>query len=96
MMVNVIVSSKLFYFFSIWTEHPALGQIKTITSKAWLVVGIMLFFSASPNLRAISACFPRYGNQFRRVVPVLVFSCLIVLVTDFDRWLRLRKEDRNG
>src|SRR5699024_8681016 len=44
MMVNTIVISKVFYFFSIRTEQYGLTQINDISKNAWGVIGLMIIF----------------------------------------------------
>lgn len=96
MMINVIVISKLFYFFSIRTDRYGISQIKTITGKAWLVIGIMLAFQLLLTyLPFMQAAFHVTGISLTEWLAVVIFSCLIMLVAEFDKWLRLRKEAHN-
>ena len=96
MMINVIVISKLFYFFSIRTDRYGISQIKTITGKAWLVIGIMLAFQLFLTyLPVMQAAFHVTGISLTEWLAVVIFSCLIMLVAEFDKWLRLRKEAHN-
>lgn len=96
MMINVIVISKLFYFFSIRTDRYGISQIKAITGKAWLVIGIMLAFQLLLTyLPFMQAAFHVTGISLTEWLAVVIFSCLIMLVAEFDKWLRLRKEAHN-
>ena len=96
MMINVIVISKLFYFFSIRSDRYGLSQIKTITGKAWLVIGIMLAFQLILTyVPFMQSAFHVTGISLTEWLAVVVFSCLIMLVAEFDKWLRLRKEAHN-
>lgn len=96
MMINVIVISKLFYFFSIRSDRYGLSQIKTITGKAWLVIGIMLVFQLILTyVPFMQSAFHVTGISLTEWLAVVVFSCLIMLVAEFDKWLRLRKEAHN-
>lgn len=92
MMVNVIVISKVFYFFSIRTDQPAIGQIKTITGKAWGMIGLMIFF----QLILTYVPFMQTAFKVTAISPlewlvVVVFSCLIMFVSEGDKLIRLRK-----
>ena len=92
MMVNVIVISKIFYFFSIRTDQPALGQIKTISVKAWGMIGLMIFF----QLILTYVPFMQTAFKVTAISPmewlvVVIFSCLIMFVSEGDKLIRLRK-----
>ena len=93
MMINVIIISKLFYFFSIRTDHYALGQVSTITSKAWSVIGIMLAFQLILTyVPFMQEAFHVTGISITEWLAVIIFSALIMLVAEFDKWIRTRKE----
>lgn len=97
MMINVIVISKLFYFFSIRTTGNGLKQIKTITGQAWAVIGIMLAFQLILTYTPImQKAFHVTGISLFEWLAVIVFSCLIMLVVEADKWIRFRKENENG
>lgn len=97
MMINVIVISKLFYFFSIRTTGSGLKQIKTITGQAWAVIGIMLAFQLILTYTPImQKAFHVTGISLFEWLAVIVFSCLIMLVVEADKWIRFRKENENG
>lgn len=92
MMVNVIVISKIFYFFSIRTDQPALGQIKTISGKAWGMIGLMILF----QLILTYVPFMQTAFKVTAISPmewlvVVIFSCLIMFVSEGDKFIRLRK-----
>lgn len=92
MMVNVIVISKIFYFFSIRTDQPALGQIKTISSKAWVMIGLMILF----QLILTYVPFMQTAFKVTAISPmewliIVIFSCLIMFVSEGDKIIRLRK-----
>lgn len=92
MMINVIVISKLFYFFSIRTDHYALGQVKVITGKAWGVIGIMLALQLILTyVPFMQEAFHVTGIDLTEWLAVVVFSALIMLVAEFDKWVRRRK-----
>ena len=93
MMINVIIISKLFYFFSIRTDHYALGQVSTITSKAWSVIGVMLAFQLILTyVPFMQEAFHVTGISITEWLAVIIFSALIMLVAEFDKWIRTRKE----
>lgn len=97
MMINVIVISKLFYFFSIRTTGNGLKQIKTITGQAWAVIGIMLVFQLILTYTPLmQEAFHVTGISLVEWLAVIIFSCLIMLVVEADKWIRFRKENENG
>ncbi|MCI1287535.1 MAG: HAD-IC family P-type ATPase [[Lactobacillus] timonensis] len=92
MMINVIVISKLFYFFSIRTDHYALGQVKTITGKAWGVIGIMMALQLILTyVPFMQKAFHVTGIDLTEWLIVVGCSALIMFVAEFDKWVRHHK-----
>lgn len=91
MMINTIVISKLFYFFSIRTDHYGLGQIQTISSKAWGVIILMIVFQLFLTyVPFMQEAFHVTGISLGEWTAVVIFSALIMLVTEADKWVRNR------
>lgn len=91
MMINTIVISKLFYFFSIRTNHYGLTQIKNISVKAWGVIAIMIAFQLILTyVPFMQEAFHVTGISLSEWCAVIIFSALIMLCTEFDKWLRFR------
>lgn len=92
MMVNVIVVSKIFYFFSIRTDQPAWGQIKTISTKAWGMIGLMIIFQLILTyVPFMQTAFHVEAMNLMEWLVVIVFSCLIMFVSEGDKLIRLKK-----
>lgn len=91
MMINTIIMSKVFYFFSIRTDHYALTQFNNINKSAWDVIGLMIVF------QLILTYVPVMQNTFRVTGlsaiewgAVIVFSCLIMLIVEFNKFIHKR------
>lgn len=92
MMVNTIVISKAFYFFSIRTEHYGLSQIGHISKKAWGVIGIMILFQLIfTYVPFMQAAFHVTGIAPTEWLAVIIFSALIFFCAEFDKFIRFRK-----
>lgn len=92
MMINTIVISKLFYFFSIRTDRYGLGQIKNISGKAWGVIALMVIFQLILTyVPFMQEAFHVTGISLGEWGAVVIFSALIMLCTEFDKWIRFRR-----
>lgn len=91
MMVNTIVISKIFYFFSIRTEQYGLTQINDINKKAWGVIGLMIIFQLILTyVPFMQTAFHVTGISLIEWGAVILFSCLIMIFTEGDKWIRFR------
>lgn len=92
MMVNTIVISKAFYFFSIRTEQYGLRQISSIGKKAWGVIALMILFQLILTyVPFMQNAFHVTGISLGEWLMVIVFSCLIFLCAEADKFIRFRK-----
>lgn len=95
MMVNTIVISKAFYFFSIRTERYGLKEVGNIGKKAWGVIGLMILFQLIfTYVPFMQAAFHVTGISLLEWLAVIVFSCLIFLCTESDKMIRFRLNRR--
>lgn len=91
MMVNTIVISKVFYFFSIRTEQYGLTQINDISKNAWGVIGLMIIFQLILTyVPFMQTAFHVTGISLAEWGAVILFSCLIMIFTEGDKWIRSR------
>lgn len=91
MMVNTIVISKVFYFFSIRTEQYGLTQINDIGKNAWGVIGLMIIFQLILTyVPFMQTAFHVTGISLAEWGAVILFSCLIMIFTEGDKWIRSR------
>jgi Ca2+-transporting ATPase len=94
MMVNTIVISKAFYFFSIRTAQYGLPEIKTIGAKAWGVIALMVVFQLILTYTPfMQVAFHVTGISLGEWLLVVVFSCLIFLCAEADKFIRFRKNN---
>ncbi|MBC8743482.1 HAD-IC family P-type ATPase [Lactobacillus sp. Marseille-P7033] len=95
MMVNTIVISKAFYFFSIRTERYGLKEVSNIGKKAWGVIGLMILFQLIfTYVPFMQAAFHVTGISLMEWLAVVIFSCLIFLCTEADKMVRFRLNRR--
>ncbi|WP_267201245.1 HAD-IC family P-type ATPase [Limosilactobacillus kribbianus] len=93
MMINTIVISKVFYFFSIRTDQPGLGQLRTISTKAWGVIALMIFFQlALTYLPFMQETFHVTAISPLEWLAVIGISALIMLCTEFDKGIHNRRQ----
>lgn len=91
MMVNTIVVSKAFYFFSIRTENYGLKDVGTISKKAWGVIGLMILFQLIfTYVPFMQMAFHVTSIDLMEWGAVVIFSCLIFFCTELDKTIRLR------
>lgn len=91
MMVNTIVISKVFYFFSIRTEQYGLTQINDISKNTWGVIGLMIIFQLFLTyVPFMQTAFHVTGISLAEWGAVILFSCLIMIFTEGDKWIRFR------
>ena len=96
MMVNTIVISKVFYFFSIRTEQYGLTQINDISKNAWGVIGLMIIFQLFLTyVPFMQIAFHVTGISLAEWGAVILFSCLIMIFTEGDKWIRSRMKKVN-
>lgn len=83
MMVNMIVISKIFYFFSIRTDDFALGKAILENKHAWWIIGLMilfqLFLTYTPFMQV---AFKVTAMSLLEWVVVILFSILILLIVE--------------
>ena len=92
MMINTIVISKIFYFFSIRTDQYALGQMKTISSKAWGVIALLIVFQLILTyVPFMQTAFHVSGISPLEWLAVVIISALIMLCTEFDKLIRFQR-----
>ncbi|MGN1280222.1 MAG: cation transporting ATPase C-terminal domain-containing protein, partial [Limosilactobacillus sp.] len=93
MMINTIVISKIFYFFSIRTDQYGLGQIKSVSGKAWgviaLLIAFQLIFTYVPFMQE---AFHVAGISPLEWLAVIIISALIMLCTEFDKLIRFQRQ----
>ena len=93
MMINTIVISKVFYFFSIRTDQYGLGQIKTISGKAWGVIALLIIFQLILTYAPfMQAAFHVSGISPLEWLAVVIISALIMLCTEFDKLIRFQRQ----
>lgn len=73
MMVNTLIFSKIFYFFSIRTDEAGIKQLSGIDAKAWGVIALMVVF------QLVLTYVPFMQNVFH-VTSLDLFEWLAVLV----------------
>lgn len=94
MMVNTIVISKVFYFFSIRTEQYGLTQLNDINKNAWGVIGLMIIFQLILTyVPFMQTAFHVTGISLAEWGAVVLFSCLIMIFTEGDKWIRFRMKN---
>ncbi|WP_295728178.1 HAD-IC family P-type ATPase [uncultured Limosilactobacillus sp.] len=92
MMVNTIVFSKIFYFFSIRTDSYGFNRLNSINPKAWSVIGLMVIFQLIltyvPFMQRI---FHVEAISLIEWIAVLIFAALILILAELDKLiLRIR------
>ena len=93
MMINTIVISKVFYFFSIRTDQYGLGQIKTISGKAWgVIANLILFQLILTYVPFMQAAFHVSGISPLEWLAVIIISALIMLCTELDKLIRFQRQ----
>ena len=92
MMINTIVISKIFYFFSIRTDQYALGQIRSISNKAWGVISLLIVFQLILTyVPFMQTAFHVSGISPLEWLAVVIISALIMLCTEFDKLIRFQR-----
>ncbi|WP_251546332.1 HAD-IC family P-type ATPase [Limosilactobacillus caecicola] len=86
MMVNTIVFSKIFYFFSIRSDDFGAKKLGSITGRAWgvivLMVAFQLILTYVPFMQNV---FQVEGLSIVEWVAVIIFSALIFVLAEFDK-----------
>jgi Ca2+-transporting ATPase len=86
MMVNTIVFSKIFYFFSIRTNDYGIKTLGGISKNAWgviaLMVGLQLILTYVPFMQTI---FHVEGLNIIEWVAVMIFAILIFILAELDK-----------
>ncbi|VTT37257.1 HAD ATPase, P-type, family IC [Enterococcus casseliflavus] len=92
MMVNIVVLSKIFYLFNIRTSAPAFSKASFTNPKAFVIIGVMLV------LQLLLTYVPFMQSAFHTEDMSLIgwvisaaSGMVVLLVTEFDKWLRSRK-----
>ena len=86
MMVNTIVFSKIFYFFSIRTDDYGVHRLNSITAKAWgvilLMIGFQLILTYVPFMQSV---FHVEGLNIIEWIAVLIFTALTFILAELDK-----------
>ena len=86
MMVNTIVFSKIFYFFSIRTNDYGIKTLGGISKNAWgviaLMIGLQLILTYVPFMQTI---FHVEGLNIIEWVAVMIFAILIFILAELDK-----------
>ncbi len=86
MMVNTIVLSKIFYFFSIRTNDYGIKTLGGISKNAWgviaLMIGLQLILTYVPFMQTI---FHVEGLNIIEWVAVMIFAILIFILAELDK-----------
>lgn len=93
MMINTIVFSKIFYFFSIRTDNYGLTRVNSIDKKAWGVIALMillqLILTYVPFMQEI---FQVEGISIVEWIAVLIFASLTFILAELDKLIiQIRK-----
>ena len=94
MMVNTIVFSKIFYFFSIRTDALGITKINSINIKAWGVIALMVAFQMILTyVPFMQSVFHVEGLNLIEWIAVLIFSILILILAELDKLvMRIRNK----
>lgn len=89
MMVNVIVVSKIFYFFNIRSSEPAFSERVWANRKAFLIIGLMIglqvLLTYAPFMQQI---FQTTSINLMEWGLVIAAGALVLAVTEGDKWVR--------
>lgn len=86
MMVNTLVFSKIFYFFSIRTDDYGVKTISSIDTKSWGIIALMIVFQlVLTYVPFMQHVFHVDGLGMAEWVAVLIFAILIFIIAELDK-----------
>lgn len=92
MVVNTIVISKIFYFFSIRTDKFALSQASFENKQAWWIIGLMLGFQLFLTyVPFMQTAFKVTALSLTEWSVITVFSALILIIVELKKFFQKRK-----
>lgn len=92
MVVNTIVISKIFYFFSIRTDKFALSQAGFENKQAWWIIGLMLGFQLFLTyVPFMQTAFKVTALSLTEWSVITVFSALILIIVELKKFFQKRK-----
>lgn len=99
MMVNIIVFSKIFYFFSIRTSHPAFSSVFFSNKKAFWIIGLMIFLQLIltyvPFMQVLFSTEPLNLIEWGLSIAA---GIIVLLIAELDKGIRyiIKKETRDN
>lgn len=92
MVVNTIVFSKIFYFFSIRTDKFALSQASFENKQAWWIIGLMLGFQLFLTyVPFMQTAFKVTALSLIEWSVITAFSALILIIVELKKFFQKRK-----
>lgn len=92
MVVNTIVISKIFYFFSIRTDKFALSQASFENKQSWWIIGLMLGFQLFLTyVPFMQTAFKVTALSLTEWSVITVFSALILIIVELKKFFQKRK-----
>lgn len=92
MVVNTIVISKIFYFFSIRTDKFALSQASFENKQAWWIIGLMLGFQLFLTyVPFMQTAFKVTALSLIEWSVITAFSALILIIVELKKFFQKRK-----
>lgn len=92
MVVNTIVISKIFYFFSIRTDKFALSQASFENKQAWWIIGLMLGFQLFLTyVPFMQTAFKVTALSLAEWSVITAFSALILIIVELKKFFQKRK-----
>lgn len=92
MVVNTIVISKIFYFFSIRTDKFALSQASFENKQAWWIIGLMLGFQLFLTyVPFMQTAFKVTALSLTEWSVITAFSALILIIVELKKFFQKRK-----
>ena len=92
MVVNTIVISKIFYFFSIRTDKFALSQASFENKQAWWIIGLMLGFQLFLTyVPFMQTAFKVTTLSLTEWSVITAFSALILIIVELKKFFQKRK-----
>lgn len=89
MMVNVIVASKIFYFFNIRSSDPVFSDQLFANRKAFLIIGLMIALQLGLTyIPFMQQVFQTTGLELIEWGIVIVAGALVLVITEADKWVR--------
>lgn len=92
MVVNTIVISKIFYFFSIRTDKFALSQASFENKQSWWIIGLMLGFQLFLTyVPFMQTAFKVTALSLTEWSVITAFSALILIIVELKKFFQKRK-----